>query len=315
MQNLLRGVLPNWLFRYGVAPVYGALALYISAVAAFTYRVWTTVDLASSSTAAIAYPMGPFAAAMMALPLALTGFTIALLPQYIKVRNTEQLVVVVLGAVLSVAYLVWLANVVQDEWSDSQRQTRLIATIDQLASMPDTELRSFMASNEFRTNPHALAAVALNPNTGADTLDRIVAMDDLALSTRFRGKLELRGKNTRNEAVIDLIIRHPNIATDTLLRLSGSSDVYVLASVARTDKAPPEALRRIYAVRANLANPYVVDYGLSRNPNLPKDLLHNLALTSTNTDVLACLAYNPSILEADKALATKRWNELINASK
>lgn len=164
----------------------------------------------------------------------------------------------------------------------------LAAEVKQIERLGEPELAEVLQNRLFGRSPFVLAAVAGNPRASGETLDLISRRTDpelhRAIGTVFH---EAMGSNFKGLAVMRLVARNPNVRPDTLERLAGSPDPYVLGDVVGNPKLPASVLARFTS-----SENYLIVWGVSRNPHTPPDVLERLS-RSENPYTRMHVAWNP----------------------
>jgi len=257
----------------------------------------------SSSTAPIGLIFLPFFTALQAVPGAIGGAAIGFIAEgRLRGRRLRE-------PGMAVAGLVALVLV---SWGAATLVKGLVlgAEVRRVEGLAEPALGDVLKSRLLGRNLFVLAAIAGNPRSSGETLDRISRLTDPELhhanGSPFR---DVRGKNRKGLAVMRLVASNPNVRPDTLERLAGSPDPYVRGDVAGNAKLPAPALARL-AVSPD----YLVAWGLSRNPHTPPEVLERLSRTGdryarsnvasnpgTPAEVRARLMSDPDELVRDRA--------------
>ena len=162
------------------------------------------------------------------------------------------------------------------------------AEVRRIARLEEPQLGEVLQRRFLGRNPFILAAVAGNPRASGETLDLISRRTDpelhRAIGTVFH---EAMGSNYKGLAVMRLLARNPNVRPDTLERLAGSPDSYVLGDVVGNPKLPSSVLARFTS-----SEDYLIVWGVSRNPHTPPDVLDRLS-RNDNPYTRMHVAWNP----------------------
>lgn len=225
-------------------------------------RIWS-----SSSTA----PIGiifvvPVVAAMLAVPGSILGASLGYLASGWRYGRRLRERGMLVAGLLVVAVGGWAA------WETVPElvRGRKVRAVEQ---MSEPALGQVLEDRRFGHDVFVLAAIAGNPRTSGETLDRITQRTEPGLNNRILSFFDdVQGKNTRDEPVMELVSRHPNVRPESVERLARSSDARTVARVASNPKLSVETIRRL----ATSTDPYVIR-GLAWNPNSPPELLERLS--------------------------------------
>lgn len=220
----------------------------------------------SSSTAPIGQLFVPFFGAMLAVPGAAFGgaFGYALAGWKNGRRFREPGMAV--AAVVMLAVTGWAGWGLGSAWLIGG-QVRRVETLS------EPELGRVLESGWFGRNPYVLAAIALNPGTSEETLDRITRMSDPGLYEPLGSFFDdVAGKNRRGLSVMRLVAVNPVTRADSLERLAAGSDVYLLSDLARSPKLSDATIERLAGSSEQL-----ILWGVALNQRTPPDVLDRLS--------------------------------------
>jgi hypothetical protein len=263
------------------------------------YKMWTGIDLMSSSTAAIGYVFVPFFATIPSFFSAAIGYSIGAGIRAGRTRERKYALIAAIGVALSFASFAYFVV-------DADRDQNLAETVAAIARMDDAGLRKFLNYHEHRTNRYALGAVAMTGSASGTTLARIAALDDPALHEKYGGPPELMGGNRKGLAVMRLLARHANVEPATLEVLAQSRDSYVLGDVAANRATPRAVIERLYVQLGSTQDAYLIEWGLGNNVATPAEILRELAKKSRNQYTLRGIAANGGAPDDVRSLATQR---------
>jgi hypothetical protein len=261
----------------------------------------------SSSTAPIGLIFLPFVTAIHAAPGALAGAAIGCLIEARRRGRRFREPGVAFAGLVALTLCGWGATTLV-------RGFVLGAEVRRVERLEEPRLGEVLRSRLFGRNPFVLAAVASNPRASGETLDLISRRTDpelhRAIGTVFH---EAMGSNFKGLAVMRLVARNPNVRPDTLERLAGSQDSYVLGDVVGNPKLPASVLARFTS-----SEDYLIVWGLSHNPHTPPDVLDRLSRSSdrytrmhvagnpgTPPEVRARLASDPDEAVRNAAIADR----------
>jgi hypothetical protein len=224
-------------------------------------NLWT-----SSSTAPIGQLFVPFFGAMLAVPGAAFGgaFGYALSGWKSGRRFREPR--------MAVAALVMLAVTGWAVW-ELGRAWLLGGRVQRVETLSEPELGQVLESGWFGRNPYVLAAIALNPKTSEETLDRITRISDPGLYEPLGSFFDdVAGKNRHGLSVMRLVATNPATRAESLERLAASSEVYLLSDLARSPKLADATIERL----AGRSEPSILR-GVAFNPRTPPEVLDRLS--------------------------------------
>lgn len=271
-----------------MAPFKWALLFYIFANVVYWLKGVPSISYSSSSTAAIGYLFLPLASAFSCLPWLIVGGSLGYGLKARVTRRKKHMIFAFVGSVLSLGY-VWYATY------GYMSNSRLVETVKFIEQMSAAELEKFVASSDLRDNKFALGAVCLNQQASAETLATIAAQSDPELYGKMWSTPEIMGGNRRGYAVMRLVAFHENVTEEILMELAEKSEPYLLGDIAGNSKTPQATLEKIYKDTDNNSTyAYLIEWGLSQNPNAPLHILISLA-NSRNQYTLRNLQNNPAI--------------------
>lgn len=271
------------------APLRWALGVGVVVWLVASILVARSIDLGSSSTAAIGLLFAPIVGLYYgALASALAGSLRYLWCWWSATPRTTTAAVI--GA--------WVAVIgVSAEAAREIAGARSLRTdLDDISKLgleraARPELEAFLRQSPYRGNPCALSLVAQNPDASGAILDAIAKMPNPALHRRMPACL---GQNRHGLAVMRLVARAPEVMPETLELLAESPDGLVRADVSGNPKVSEATLRSLWEEGKALAakGDYGIDEGLAINPATPADVLAELA-TVPNQYARSDVARNP----------------------
>ena len=246
--------------------LYGLILGAIGFVITFIWGIWSaTSSLSSSSTAALAYLVVPVLSLIVAIPLFILGYCLYYIVEFIKSRKKKRLLnfILALGAslLLLISFSFWLIN--------GLTLDRVIGEINNLKA---EEIQNFLEESDYRNNKYVLSAVVSRKDIGTDLLHKIATINSPELHERTAGFTGPIGRDTNTFAVMRLVASHPNVDVKTLSVLANSPNDYVLGDVASNKKTPVDILPRLHKKGG-----YLIEWGLSANPNCTPEILHELS--------------------------------------
>lgn len=163
-----------------------------------------------------------------------------------------------------------------------------IHQMDTSSALTHTFDNSFFGRNKF-----VLGAIAQNPASPTELVDKIAKLDDPDLHDAMGSLFPLLGENRKGLAVMRLVVRNPQVSADTIEYLANTSqNTYVQGDIAGNPKTSDATLRRLETKRN-----YLIDWGLSWNKKTPPDVLSKLLDRDkyfTQKTTLEFLLKNPS---------------------
>ena len=175
----------------------------------------------------------------------------------------------------------------------------LTSTVSQVQEMKtDQELQNVFDNSYFKSNKFVLGAIAQNPASSAELLDRIAKLSDPSLNTSLQDTMTgllfpVLGDNRKGLAVMRLVVKNPNVSASTIEYLANTSQVdYVLGDIAGNSKTSIETLRQLETKKN-----YLIDWGLAQNQKTPPDVFVKLLEREkyfTQRTTLEMLLRNPS---------------------
>ena len=172
-------------------------------------------------------------------------------------------------------------------------------------------LRDLATYNDANINE----SVAKHPNTPVEVLAMLAESEEIdtriAVATNLSTTAEILHTLAKRsfDRVAKFIAKNPNTAVETLEIFARRSSSSLRAAVASNPNTPIEILLDLI----NCNSPYIskeqVMYGAVLNPNMPKDVLADLA-KSRNIEIRRLVAVNPNT-DADTLLSLYRDREKI----
>jgi hypothetical protein len=264
-----------------------AILGFLLAYGIIFYLQMEAISTSVSSTAAINYIFLPISAAIAALPFAVIGYAPGAIIRARQTRLRRHVIIASVTALMSVAYLAYSSI-------DAVYDRILVQQIAQVEKMNDAELAELVDNDGEHMSRFVLAAVATHPAVSGKTLDRIAAIDDLALHERIYGSRELRGENRRGLAVMRLVATNPKVSPETLTLLSRSPEIFVLWDVAANSATPKAVLERMYLEFKEEGSGTLMDRELASNRATPEHILREIATSSRVKSVLENIESNHS---------------------
>lgn len=132
----------------------------------------------------------------------------------------------------------------------------------------DSSIRSRMTDRAF------LIAALENDSISPEILDSLATSGDLGVAL--------------------MVVRNPNASAETLTRVyrRHSYPNYFFQALAGNRNTPPEILRELYAKPRTITG---LDGWFARNPATPRDVLEEIATSSTSTFAISQLLQNPAL--------------------
>ncbi len=172
----------------------------------------------------------------------------------------------------------------------------------------DQQLQNVFDNSFFNRNKFVLGAIAQNPATSAELLDRVAKLNDPSLQNAMGSLFPVLGDNRKGLAVMRLVVKNPNVSASTIEYLANTSQTdYVLGDIAGNPKTSIETLRRLEAKRN-----YLIDWGLAQNQKTPPDVFSKLLEREkyfTQRTTLEMLLRNPSPSQEIRTRASELLKE------
>jgi hypothetical protein len=256
--------------------VAGIICFCVSCVAG----VYSIVN-SRSSTAAVGFIFVPFAAAIISIPAFAAGWCWGYFLDWHRSRIGKRRILAITAGLFTVMVGIWTLKIVWDGLNLSQQ-------VYGIQTMSATALEDVLNRPKLVGNKFILGAVAQNPNATAAILHRIAVLDRPDLYERMGSVFDVLGNNPSGLAVMRLIARHPNTASDDLEKLAASKNEYVRGDVAANPKLSEATLRSLAT-----DGDYRIEWGLALNRRAPGDLLSGLG-RSGNEYTRTWVAANPN---------------------
>jgi len=253
-----------------ISPLIFALFFYFLAITINLFFDIISINYSTSSTASIGYIFAPIDALISSLPWLLFGFCIG---YGIKASTTKKFKDILISLFCGIISFSFIGDLSID-FIDKQQLKAIVLAIEK---MDAAQLENFVIKSEYKDNKFALGAVSLNPKTSSQTLAKIAANSNPQLHIKMWHAPAIMGENRKGLAVMRLVARHPNVTSDTLTRLSKSSDSYVVGDVVANSATPQQIIENIYANIKSYQYPYLIERGLSFNNKTPVKIIESLA--------------------------------------
>ena len=265
----------------------GLVIGFIGAIVVSTLIVFT-IFRSTSSTAAIGLVFIPVWFVIAFIGFFIFGYCISYIKTWLtsipRVFNLKMVLAFIVGVCLAIFVIGGLA-----------KGLILTSLTSQIREMNSSKEPSDIFDNSyFNRNKFILGAIAQNPATSADLLDRIAKLSDPSLQNAMGSLFPVLGENRKGLAVMRLVVMNPNVSANTIEYLANTSQVdYVLGDIAGNTKTSVETLRRLEAKKN-----YLIDWGLAQNQKTPPDVFVKLLGREkyfTQRTTLAMLLRNPSV--------------------
>ena len=234
--------------------------------------VWIAraISKSTNSTAAVSYIFLPFQSLVISVPFLIFGYCLYFVIKHFRTPKKHPslkfIVSLCISLVLFISFSCWIGY-----------GLILSKVVSDIEKMNIGEIRLFLEQSSFKENKYALNTVVARKDLDADLLYKIASIHSPELHRRMGSLFPVMGNNTKGLAVMRLVARHPNADVRVLLVLAESPDDYVLGDVAGNKRTPKEILFRL-----SKKGGYLIEWGLSCNPNCPPDILHKLSLSDNN---------------------------------
>lgn len=290
---MLKGKIPQ------LTPLKWALLFYVSANIVYLFKGYLSISYSNSSTAAIGYIFLPLDAVVLSLPWLLVGGSLGYCIKARKTKYRKHILIALVGGALSLCYVGYTT-------SGYLLKSRLTDTVRAIEQMNAAQLDSFVTSSDWRDNKFALGAVCLNEQTSAETLAKIAVRDAPELYEKMWSSPEIMGGNRRGYSVMRLVAFHANVTEAILMELAKKTEPYLLGDIASNPKTPQAILEKIYTeIDDTGTHAYLIEWGLSQNPNTPNTILVSLA-KSQNEYTLRNLQTNTATPEGIRQAVVSR---------